>query len=709
MLGAVGALALLGQALAGEDAVTLEAIEVRVQPAATLTAPDAATAASALRTIPGNVSLIPAPAYRDNAVLGLRDALSLSAGVYVQNPAGQEASKLSLRGSGISTAFAMRGVRLLRDGLPLSRVDGYADTSWADPYNASHIEVYRGANALRYGVSALGGAINLVSPTGHSHPRSELRFEAGSHGHLRAQARNGQAWDNGLDTYVSATEFQTRGSRDHARQAVTRFYGNLGYRYSATSEGRAHLSIERNNQRFPGALTLAQLQDDPHQASASAIRTGERVNLWPRVNLAYQHVWRSDAGHTVQLGAYYSVTRFDYPNANLRLTYDAREYGISLRQEVEYRLAGHASRLAWGLNLGRGRNHNQTFGPVYLGELTLDPGDDQFEDIHGTHATHEFFFENRWQATPRLSLVAGAQWVHATRGGQRRVLRQPAALPLFTAGAAQATYTAISPMLGLTWQATPQLQWFANLSRSVEPPTGVEFHSSVAGILQAQRALTLEVGLRGQAGPARAAAPGSTGSARNAASVGWEFAIYHSRIRHELLGIESPIGSGRFVSTNLDATRHSGVEAEVYGRIPLQAGGDTIEWRLTYTYSRHRVAAAPAYVGNALPGIPPHFARFDLTYRHPAGWYVGPSLEFASSWYVDQANTLKAPGYGIVNATLGYGTPDDRWRVFVNLRNLGDKRYAATTDFLVSANGVDARVFNPGLSRAVYAGVQTRW
>ena len=63
----------------------------------------------------------------------------------------------------------------------------------------------------------------------------------------------------------------------------------------------------------------------------------------------------------------------------------------------------------------------------------------------------------------------------------------------------------------------------------------------------------------------------------------------------------------------------------------------------------------------------------------------------------------------IVNATLGFASPDERFRAFASLRNIGDKRYAATTDYPVSAARADAAVFNPGLSRSLFAGVQLSW
>src|SRR5690554_1545915 len=90
---------------------------------------------------PGNVSVIPAETYRDGAVLGLSDALSKTPGVYTQNPSGQISARVSIRGSGITSPSGTRGVRLLRDGLPLGRTDDLGDSIYTDPLTADYIEV----------------------------------------------------------------------------------------------------------------------------------------------------------------------------------------------------------------------------------------------------------------------------------------------------------------------------------------------------------------------------------------------------------------------------------------------------------------------------------------------------------------------------------------------------------------------------------------
>lgn len=641
---------------------------------------------------PGNVSVIDADDYRQSALLSLRDALSRSAGVFVQNPSGQDRAQLSIRGSGISTLYGLRGVRLLRDGLPLTRSDDYSDTAYLDPETAQLIEVYRGANALAYGASTLGGAINAISPTGYTLSGRELRLQVGSHGYRRATLRAGGVLDNGLDGYMAITGMRADGFREQSGQSIGRFQGSVGYQFSPRAEGRLSLTLERQRVDMPGPLSMQQLLDDPTQVAPGIRRTSAAVHTRPRSHVAYQHTLLLGDTDKLSMGAYYTHTRFDYPNAIMQLRHASTDYGVAWRHEVNRSWAGRDNRFVWGGMLGRGSGVNNTYGPVYLNNVLLDPRTGMLQDVDGTRHNIELYARNHTQLTPTLAVVVGAQAVSAYRSVRSY---NPVPLvpnhPFAATGNTSAHYRAISPMAGLIWQPAGDAQFFTNLSRSAEPPTGVDFHT-VVGTLEAQRATTLEVGTRG----------GDNAFA-------WELALYRSRVSQELLSIESPPGSGRMIASNIDSTWHSGVELTLNGTFAPAGLPGELAWGLAYTWNDFRFANDPTFGRNALPGIPRHYARLDLSYRHPSGFYAGPSLELASSRPVDQANTLYAPGYGIINLTVGYAAPNGRYRLYLDARNLTDRHYVASTDYVVNARGRDMLAFYPSLTRSLYAGVQFQW
>src|SRR3546814_9264818 len=111
-------------------------------------------------------------------------------GVFAQPKWGEDA-RFSIPGSGLSRNFHLLGVKLLQDGVPISKADGSGDFQEIDPLALRHVEVFKGANALRYGAATLGGAVNFVSPTGHDAPLAFGRAEAGSFGLRRLQVGSG--------------------------------------------------------------------------------------------------------------------------------------------------------------------------------------------------------------------------------------------------------------------------------------------------------------------------------------------------------------------------------------------------------------------------------------------------------------------------------------------------------------------------------------
>lgn len=126
-------------------------------------------AAARVERTPGGVDVVAADDFENKLAVSLRDALTFSPGVYTQPRFGQEV-RISIRGSGLSRGFHMRGLTLLQDGIPINLADDNGDFQEFDPQVFQHLEVYRGGNALRLGGSTLGGAINAVTPTGRSAP-----------------------------------------------------------------------------------------------------------------------------------------------------------------------------------------------------------------------------------------------------------------------------------------------------------------------------------------------------------------------------------------------------------------------------------------------------------------------------------------------------------------------------------------------------------
>ena len=63
--------------------------------------------------------------------------------------------------AGLQRTAHGRGLKLMQDGVPLNLADGSFDFQAVEALTARYVEVWRGANALQYGASQLGGAVNF--------------------------------------------------------------------------------------------------------------------------------------------------------------------------------------------------------------------------------------------------------------------------------------------------------------------------------------------------------------------------------------------------------------------------------------------------------------------------------------------------------------------------------------------------------------------
>lgn len=661
-----------------------DAIVVTASPEA-LTAASAGVAADQATLVPGGVDVVPAEDYLRGRAATLRDALQTSPGVYVQSRQGSEESRLSIRGSGIQRTFHLRGVLLLQDGQPLNQADGGGDFQAIDPGMADHIVVERGANALRSGSGTLGGSIDVVSPTGSTAPAASLRAEGGGFGFLKTTATGGGV-AGALDGFIGASASRQEGYRRHAEQRNLRAFGNLGWRISGRVENRIHLAYLDSASELAGALTREQMEDDPRQANAgSALRDSKRDYPLARVADRLTVAW--DAVR-LDLGAGYVRKDLFHPLGFGLIEQDSDDWTGSVRLGSEAPVAGRGNAIVLGVNGYLGTIDARQYGYAEAGGNAR--GALQAESRQ-TARTFEAYAEERHEVAPAWWAVAGAQGTVARREVDDR----------FLANGDQSgskTYAAINPKLGGLFRPDRDLQVFANVSRSFEPPSFAEFvQRDTSGAtrpqldLDGQSTWTVEVGTRGER-----------------TVVAWDVALYHAWVRDEYLSYQTAPGLTQ--TLNAGRTIHAGVEAGLDARLAtgLLADQDRLVLAQTYAYGRFRFDGDPTWGDARIPGLPEHTWRGELRWEHPRGWYGGPVLEYQSGWPVDFAGTLEAEGSLLIGARAGYRSARG-FSAFVEGRNLADRTHAATTGIAnPAAPAATQALFNPGDGRAVYAGAEWR-
>jgi iron complex outermembrane receptor protein len=431
--------------------------------------PTTKEAEAELAKVAGAVLVVPDTAYKTSTpAVTLKDVLDYVPGVLAQPKWGED-GRLSIRGSGLSRNFHLRSIQLYMDGIPINTADGYGDFQEIDPSAYRYVEVYKGANALRYGANSLGGAINLVTPTGYDASPFAASFDIGSFGLHRLQASAG-AVKGPLDFFLTASWLESEGFRDHSWGESTRASLNLGYKLSSAVETRFYINASDIMQRIPGSVTKDVALSSPTTPAANNVLNDWQRNIeaW---RIANKTVVKLAPGTSLELGAFVVDRHLMHPIFQW-LDYRYDDYGVFGRVTDERWVNGFKNRLIAGINLHNGELDNKQFannsgsGSAIKGSL-LSSSLDKSENL-SAYIENSFFF------LADVALVTGTQFLHATR--HRTDTFQDA---VDTSGSTE--FNIWSPRFGLLWNVDPTWQMFANVSWSAEVPSFGE-SSSVSGI-----------------------------------------------------------------------------------------------------------------------------------------------------------------------------------------------------------------------------------
>ncbi|MBN6150494.1 TonB-dependent receptor [Xanthomonas sp. AmX2] len=630
------------------------------------------------------------------AVAGVPGLLARDRQNYAQD------TQLSIRGFGARSAFGVRGVRLLLDGIPATMPDGQGQLSHFNLLGAERIEVLRGPFSALYGNSS-GGVVQLWSADGEPGDPWRLRTTVGSNGSYSVGAQL-QGQEGSVHYNVAATHFRTDGYRDHSRARRESVNAKFGF---DLAPGR-RLDLVLNHLDAPHAqdplgLTRAQFAADPQQATSAAAQFNTRKSA--RQSQAGA-IFTQDVGQqTLRLMAYgghRDVEQFlSVPvavqanplHAGGVIDLDGDYGGVDARWAWHGQLAGRPLELTVGANADRQKQHRTGYENFAGGTLGVKGAlrRDQQDRVENV----DQFAQAWWQFGERWSVLAGL------RHSQVRFRSEDA----YVAGrnpddSGRTDYSATTPVAGVVFRASDALRLYASAGRGFETPTFNELgyrNDGGAGLalnLDAARSENLEIGAKW----------------RDQAGASWEAALFRASTDDELAVASNT--NGRSTYRNIGRTRRQGAEASYL--LPL---GETAQLQLAYTWLDATVrqayltcassgCATPSAVvaaGSRLPGVPRQlfFARWQW---QPRAWQFALEGVAAGDTVANDLATEKAPGYALLNleASRRWTTAHGALRTFARIDNALDHDYIGS----VIVNDGNGRYYEPGPDRSYTVGLQ---
>lgn len=667
------------------NTTTLPTVVVKGQKDGSAVVPDAVTAKAQMKRIPGGVSVVQKEDIDRGRTSTPQDLLGWVPGLHIQQrDTSSLESRISIRGSGLQRTFHLRGITLMQDGVPLNQTDGGGDAQRIEPLAVDYTEVYRGGNALRYGSSTLGGAINFVSPTGYTADPLQSRVEGGSFGTIRSQISSGQVMGP-WDYYVSVSQFKQDGYRDHTDQDNYMVLANSGYKINDSVETRVFTTYLKALSKLGGSLTKSQMATNPEQANPANVSLNYKRDI-EYARLASKTTFTSGDRKFDLIGHWSSYELF---HPIFQVIYGENDdWGAELRYTDASELFGRPNELVIGASAAVGYDDQDRYANSGGLPTTRTAQTDSIAEQALLYA------EDRFTLVDRLTLVGGGQLLYAERDVNDS---------FFSNGddSGQVVYRSFNPKIGLLYDYSETSQIFANYNQSFEPPSFSEMTTPAADFRpnKAQVSRTLEGGARGEEG-----------------RFSWDATVYHSWIDNELLSLNDASGTTLGTINAPSETIHRGIELGAGVRV-LDAlwvareadETDRVVARVLYNWNDFYFDGDPIYRDNQLPSFPEHFFKAEVLYEHPSGIYIGPNLEQTFEGYpIDFANTFFADPYAIWGLKAGYRRKKGL-TLFFEAKNLFDETYAASTGIVTNAAGADTAQFNPGNGRAYFGGVEWKW
>lgn len=640
-----------------------------------------------LDLIPGGVELVDLNVLRMQPSQTLKDAIGNQPGVIIQEFfGGNDQPRLNIRGSGIQSNPQARGVMILQDGIPVNQTDGSYIIGVIEPQASHLVEVFKGSNALKYGSSTLGGAINFITKNGYNASPLSVKIEAGSFESFNANASSGFVSGRN-DGFFSVSYNISDGFRDYNSSKRYNALMNIGRRFNDNFESRLLVNYTNLDFDVAGPLTKAQYLDNPKQVNGQMTPQ----NIGPNVQvdkpgraaqvlrMANKSVYKFNNNNLIRSTLYYQYTddEFIFPIAEGVRSLLSNDGGLNL--VYENRTAKNS------LTVGADFQFGSTHASYYINK-----GGEKFGlfSRNNLNASKQMVYINDvYSISPQLMVNAAVQLSHDTRKVDAAD-DDPASRPVFNWGNGQTNYvpgnqiqnqkfdyTGFNPKLGLIYLPAENIRLFANASRSYEPPTFLEIINLKGGSpvsspntietadLDDQTALTFEIG--------------SSGKLKNNL-LSWDVSIYSSQVKNELLALTDINGiTGQTINSE-SKTIHRGIEAGVQSHVlkNMIQSNDFLKLGVSYTYSDFYFKEG-TYKDNKIAGIPKHYVIGEIQYENPIGLLLNFNIEsLPEKTPIDHHNELYQDPYTLLNARIGF--QKKRWGIYAEGRNLSDRVYASS-------------------------------
>jgi len=625
--------------------------------------------------------------------VNISEALGSVPGLVVQNRNNYAQDlQISSRGFGARSAFGIRGIKLMADGIPLSNPDGQGQAATFDLDTLDHIEVLRGPFTNLYGSNS-GGVIQLFSRDGAGAPSVSANTAMSAWDTQRYQA-GAEGGNESGGFLLNQSQFSTDGYREHSNASIDKSFAKLTLTPDAdTRLALIYTRLNQDDTKDPQGLTWDEYEENQNAASPNAELYDTRKTVDnSSLSLNFERefaagTWQNTLyGGTRHVTQYLSIPKFVQSNplsSGGVIDFDRNFQGASTRWIQPFGLFNGELTVTSGLEYDASSDDRQGY-ENFVGDMLGVKGAlrrSEQDDVTSLSPFSQLVWEK-----DRLQLQGGLRYNHVEFQVDDKYITGSNG-----DDSGQVTYDGYTPNLGVSYLLTPQLSIYSSWSRGFETPTLNElFYSGPDGRfgfdLDAATSEQYEVGLKTRLG-------------RN---TNLQLALFQIDTQDELVVLAS-VG-GRTSYQNATETERQGIELSLDSRLT-----DSLTSRFALTdmsaiYSQDFVSRGQTVKsGRHIPNIPQRSLFGELTWQPLNGFSTGLEALYRSNLYVEDSNTAKtAPSYALVNwqARAEQQVKQLTFNQVLRVDNLFDREYIGS----IVVGDSNGRYYEPGPERAWYVG-----
>ncbi|TLP36274.1 TonB-dependent receptor [Arcobacter arenosus] len=632
----------------------------------------------------------------------VEDILNTIPGITASN-VGNDRVKIHIRGIDNQMYMGERpGVAIVIDGVPVQETTGKINL---DLDNIESIKVIKGSASYLYGNDAIGGALVITTKRPKGISTSKFETEVGSFGFKRALLGTNQSFDNS-SLQLQASYRDTDGYWHDAYLNHKSINGKYQYYLNDNSDLTFGLDYtKRKSGDGTSVHGIDAVINDPKSVNEVSYAGFYDTSLI-KTFLTYSN----DIDDTSNFMAVISRYQDDTTSRSSRDSTDTfhlknnDEKWIQNTFKSEYRKSFGNIAAMIGVNLEKNSQDNEsvqrvTYGSPWTGITTAGT---LLSDNNTDENISAIYLELQYKITPKLNIVGNYRYDYISYDYKNNMDSSLNVDP---------SYNNSSFKLGLNYELDENNYLYTSYSTGFRAPTAGQISGNLS-LLQSNPALDIPTELDPE--KTQNFEVGIKGTFKN---INYDLSAYQLD-RIDYIGkkagsyIWSTDDDEYLAVDNVGDMRSRGIELAINSKI-----NDSFSYNLAYTfldaklidYSVNPNDGNPEIEldGNYVPRTSRHTLNFGLDWNVNQKFVLSPEVVAKSSYYADEANLYKQPGYAVINLRGNYKITDSL-EVFGKITNLLDKNYYQFVNVSYGSDMTDAtiRVAHP---RAFYAGLRYKF